>query len=63
MLKSVSEVRKVFWEEHPEFKGEFRKNKRQNEYRTDIRVMFVNFVDMLQRDGQISEGLPRKVTL
>ena len=63
MMKTISEVRKAFWVEHPEFKSYFRVNKRQNDYITDIRVTFVDWVDMLERNGEISEKLARRVTL
>lgn len=62
-MKNQTEVRKLFWDSFPEFKPEFRTKKRQNDYRTDIRVSFVDFVDSLRRDGAISEKLAYRVTL
>lgn len=62
-MKTVKQIRQSFWENHPEFKNEFRKSYRQNQYHTDIRVAFVEYVDYLQKDGQISEKLARKATL
>ena len=35
----------------------------QNDYPADTRCAFVDYVDMLQRDGQISEALAERVTL
>jgi hypothetical protein len=58
-----SEIRASFWEAHPEFKSEFKKSKRQNDYRTDIRCAFVDYVDYLRKDGQISDSLANRVTL
>lgn len=57
------QVRNSFWENYPQFKSEFRKSKRQNEYCTDIRCSFVDYVDYLQKDGHITEKLADKVTL
>jgi len=63
MLATVKEVRDLFWTEHPEFQNEYRKTYRQNDYRTDIRVAFVQFVDRLAREGTIDEKLASRVTL
>lgn len=35
----------------------------QNEYTADVRMEWVDFVDMLARDGHISEALAQRVTL
>ena len=63
MMKTISDVRNAFWRDHSEFKNDFRKNKRQNDYKTDIRTAFVDYVDMLHRDKQISDKLANTVTL
>lgn len=62
-MKTQKEVRAAFWESFPEFKPEFRVSKRQNDYRTDIRCAFVDYVDYLNKDGQISDSLTNRVTL
>ena len=62
-MKTISEVRKAFWDNFPQFKNEYRKTYRQNQYNTDIRCAFVDFVDYLQKDGIITENLANKVTL
>lgn len=62
-MKTVTQVRKAFWENHPQFANDYRKAYTQNRYKTDIRCAFVDFVDYLQKDGQISENLARRVTL
>ena len=62
-MKTVSQVRKAFWDNHPQFKSQYRKTYRQNQYHTDIRCAFVDFVDYLQKDGIISENLADRVTL
>ena len=63
LLKTISEVRKAFWEAHPEFKSDYRVKKRQNDYYTDIRCSFVDYIDLLERTGSISESLAQSVTL
>ena len=67
MLTTQAEVRAKFWDYieafYPELKTEYRRYKRQNEYCTDIRCMFVDYVDSLMKDGIISEKLADKVTL
>ncbi len=60
-IKTQVEVRKAFWEAHPQFLRQGRL--KQNDYPTDTRCAFVDFVDVLARDGQISEKLASKVTL
>jgi hypothetical protein len=62
-MKTVSQVRKAFWEDCPEFKNHYRKTYRQNQYHVDIRCAFVDFVDYLQKNGEISENLANRVTL
>ena len=62
-MKTKTEVRQAFWEAHPQFKNEYRKTWKQNQYNTDIRCSFVGYVDYLQKDGQISEKLAYRVTL
>jgi len=62
-LKTITEVRKDFWESHSQFKSEFRTRKRQNDYSTDIQCTFVNYVDYLHRGGLISDSLAQRVTL
>lgn len=63
MMKTIQEVRAAFWEAHPGFGRERRVKKRQNEYRADIRAAFVNYVDYLNRKGDISDALASRVTL
>lgn len=62
-MKTVSQVRKAFWNNHPQFKSQYRKTYKQNDYCCDIRCAFVDFVDYLQKDNQISENLANRVTL
>lgn len=62
-MKTISAVRAAFWNVHPQFSSEYRKTYRQNDYNATIRSAFVDFVDHLQKDGQISEKLAYRVTL
>lgn len=67
MITTQKQVREAFWEDHPAIEDRARRNgirsKRQNEQHTETRVAFVDFVDRLHRDGQISDALAEKVTL
>jgi len=62
-MKTITEVRESFWNAHPEFKHEYRKTYRQNQYRADIRMAFTDYVEHLRRDEQITESLACRVTL
>lgn len=62
-MKTVTQVRQSFWQSFPEFKTEYRKTYRQNQYNATIRTTFVDYVDSLQKDGVISEKLSNRVTL
>jgi hypothetical protein len=62
-MKTQTEVRNSFWESFPEFKSERRSKKRQNDYKTDIRVSFCDHVENLRRNGEITESLAQRVTL
>lgn len=61
--KTIAQVRRAFWENHPEFKSEYRKTYTQNQYRTDIRVTFCDFIEVLSRDGLITPKMAQKITL
>ena len=62
MLKTQSQVRSAFWDEcPPRFKRV--KGWSQNQYPADVRMSWVDFVDFLEKSGQISERLARRVTL
>lgn len=57
------QVRALFWEQHPELAPHYRSAKRQNQYGATIRSAFVEFVDHLQRSGDITDKLANRVTL
>jgi hypothetical protein len=66
-MKTQTEIRRAFWSNHPELDKLARergtRSKRQNSQPTDIRVAFVDWVDSLAKDGQISAELAHNVTL
>ncbi len=62
-MKYFKDIRLAFWEAHPEFKDEYRKTWKQNQYKTDIRCAFCDFIDHLRRDGVISESIAERITL
>ena len=62
-MKTITQVRTAFWQTFENFKPFYRKTWRQNQYATDIRCAFVDYVDSLRKDGQITEKLAQRVTL
>lgn len=62
-MKTLKQIRSSFWENYPHFKSEYRTRKKQNEYSTDIRTSFCDYVDMLRKDGIITESKANKATL
>ncbi len=60
MMTNQAQVRQAFWNAHHFVR---RAGWTQNDYPTDVRVAFVDYVDYLARDGQISEALAQRVTL
>jgi hypothetical protein len=67
MMTTQKQVRDSFWdmlgEVAPSLAKQRRSRLRQNDYCTDIRVSFVDYVDSLQKQGEISESLAQIVTL
>lgn len=57
------EVRNMFFEEFPQLKQERKVRKSQNEYSTDCRCYFVDFVEYLRRNGQITDKQAGCITL
>lgn len=64
-MTTQSAVRESFWHNCGSSMAESRgsASKRQNEYPADVRMAFVDYVDMLARDGDITEALAHRVTL
>ena len=62
-MKTLTQLRALFWQTHPEHKESFRKTYRQNQYKATIRATWVDYVDNLARGGIISEKLANRATL
>lgn len=62
-IKTVTELRKAFWDSHPQFKEFYIPGAKQNQYKCDIRVSWVYFVEHARRDKQISVKLSYRATL
>jgi hypothetical protein len=64
MITSQRDVRKAFWQLlNYDGKPRVFYGMSQNELPPNTRMAFVEFVDRLARDGQISERLAQRVTL
>lgn len=61
--QTAGAVRRAFWQGNAHLRAQFKRGKRQNDYNTTIRSEFVEFVDMLARDGFINNSLAQRVTL
>ncbi len=62
-MTTQKQVRSSFWDGFEQYGHLYRASKRQNEYPVDVRMDWCDYVDMLSRDGQISEALASRVTL
>ncbi len=65
-ITTQSALRAAFWDSaqyHINCDTITRRKLRNGDYTTDTRCAFVDFLDMLARDGQISEALAQRVTL
>jgi hypothetical protein len=62
-----AQVRAAFWEEHSSFDHQVRaagiRSKGQNAQCATVRCTFVDWINSLSKDGQISEALAQRVTL
>ena len=63
MSKTLTALRAQFWQDHPELAHQWKARKRQNDYPTDTRVAWCDYVDALARDGTITERLAQEATL
>jgi hypothetical protein len=60
-INTQSEFHAAFWQGVPQGWSKYR-NKQQNEWPTALRVEFMDFVDFLAKQGNISEDLAQRVT-
>lgn len=58
---TLLDVREAFWKAHPEF--EEIPGQTQNDYKGEVRFAWCDFVDILDKDNQISSLLAQEVTL
>jgi len=61
MIKNQTVLRDSFWATYTEFTRI--RGKSQNDYPADVRMAFVEYIDNLERAGQISEALAQRATL
>ena len=59
MMTSQAQIRDAFWKAHPDAD----RKRYQGDYCTDTRCAFVDFIDFLHRDYQISDALANRATL
>ena len=62
-MKTFEEIRKNFWDSHPEFDEEYNPSLEQNDYCADIRCAFVEHIDHLSKNGEITEEQAYNITL
>lgn len=60
---TFKQIRDLFFEMYPEFKEERRYRKPQKDFSTTCRCMFVDFVNSLCKNGQITEKQAFNITL
>lgn len=67
MITTQRELRKRFWQDHPDYAFQSREagiiSKRQNEHCATVRCAFVDWLDMMHRNGEISDALANRATL
>ena len=63
LYTSQAALRRSFWLAHPALRHQYRSNKRQNQYPTDIRIAWCDYVDAMAREGAISDDLAARATL
>lgn len=70
MITTQRELRDEFWRQHPRFKRRMVKvgpdryrQATQNDYPTDVRVAWCDWVDHMNKSNQISDALAERATL
>lgn len=67
MITTQKELREAFWNAYPSFDHQARmagiRSKSQNHHCATVRSEWVEFVDAMARDGQISDALAQRATL
>ena len=66
-MTTKKQIRKAFWENHPLHEAHALKwqikTAPHNRHNSETRTAFVDFVDTLARNGEISEELAQRATL
>lgn len=58
------QVRKEFWNQHPVLKAKYyKKGQPQNDYNATVRTIFVDWIDSMNKAGQIPTDTADEVTL
>jgi hypothetical protein len=60
-MNTLKEVRAAFWNAHPQHTQIG--GTKQNDYSTDIRINFCDYLDQLRKSGEISNKLANNATL
>ena len=60
---TFKQVRDLFFNEFPQFRHERRYRKPQDEYSTDCRVYWCDFVEFLRRNGDITTKQAERIVL
>lgn len=65
MITTQKEVRRLFWETYPDLQRKkiTDHSGKGKMHVTDTRCAFVDFVDILRRDGQITGKIANNITL
>lgn len=66
MITNQKQLRRLFWQEHPQLeplRHRTVKSGSHRDYPTDVRVSFVDWLDMLHRVGRVSDRLAHNATL
>ena len=64
MITNQKDLRRAFWQAHPQYSPRKMSRAYRGYYHTtDTRVAWVDWIDSLSRDGQISEALASRATL
>jgi len=63
LYTSQDQLRRAFWLDHPSLRPQYRSAKRQNEYPTDTRMAWCDYVEAMARDGNIPDALACRATL
>lgn len=60
---TLAQLRSNFWQDHPELASQYRRGKRQNEYPTDTRVAWCDYIEAARSNGDITDRLVNSATL